>query len=483
MAAYPPKVTLPYLVGASWLEEQTLAGRIVESAHESTIELAQLDDELRERATALYLDVDARRHHRTGTVDVLSSGIEAQGATRSDGATIRMEEPILRKISRLPTLPAPVENAAALIAAYEAWCSRYRELAPEALAAWLEAWKTDEPIDDDGEYPNGAPGDAFETPMFLRIGDTESWTPVDGREVDIRTFQRTRAASALYHYAASLTKAEDAWTFALGVVGRGAPLPRWLPPEEAITRYEAYAHRIAHVAFSRAWTLQLARGSFEEEMQRWAGEHGSKRLRIGLADGYRMVPVYLNDRIAREVPGFYAHLAKPGDDIAWQPRTGPTEEALRLRRAVQERLERFRVPGSQASTTEIGWMKNPPLALLDERFAYETDENGYPEDGIKDCAFEIIGVRGWLDRYTLVAAVFTAEEDQPPDFVQLKHVLQPGDYGLEDMPFPPGGVSIADNSSRGFWPRSDIPADMGDFVPAPAPPGTKAPTADDDIPF
>jgi single-stranded DNA-binding protein len=47
-----------------------------------------------------------------------------------------------------------------------------------------------------------------------------------------------------------------------------------------------------------------------------------------------------------------------------------------------------------------------------------------------------------------------------------------------------GGGSYGGGGGGGFQPRSDVPADMGDFAPAPAPVGgNAAPTADDDIPF
>ncbi|WP_354699606.1 single strand DNA binding protein [Paraconexibacter sp. AEG42_29] len=47
-----------------------------------------------------------------------------------------------------------------------------------------------------------------------------------------------------------------------------------------------------------------------------------------------------------------------------------------------------------------------------------------------------------------------------------------------------GGGSYGGGGGGGFQPRSDVPADMGDFAPAPAPVGGGgAPTADDDIPF
>jgi single-strand DNA-binding protein len=47
-----------------------------------------------------------------------------------------------------------------------------------------------------------------------------------------------------------------------------------------------------------------------------------------------------------------------------------------------------------------------------------------------------------------------------------------------------GGGYNGGAQGGGFQPRSDVPADMGDFAPAPAPVGGGgAPTADDDIPF
>lgn len=47
-----------------------------------------------------------------------------------------------------------------------------------------------------------------------------------------------------------------------------------------------------------------------------------------------------------------------------------------------------------------------------------------------------------------------------------------------------GGSYGGGGGGGGFQPRSDVPADMGDFAPAAAPVGGGgAPTADDDIPF
>ena len=91
--------------------------------------------------------------------------------------------------------------------------------------------------------------------------------------------------------------------------------------------------------------------------------------------------------------------------------------------------------------------------MCDERHAYDLDEWGNRDDEIRECAFEIIGVKNWLGRYTLIAGVYTQADDQPPDFLLLKYVLNPTDYELEDMPLPPGGDSIAQNR-QSFAPAS-----------------------------
>lgn len=172
-----------------------------------------------------------------------------------------------------------------------------------------------------------------------------------------------------------------------------------------------------------------------------------------------MVPVYLQERISAEMPRFYAHLPRKDDGQIWQPRTGPSEAALRLRRAVQDRLAQYTLPGVAVPLAEIGWMKKPPVAMCDEQHAYDDDAWGNRKEDIKDCAFEIIGVRKWLERYTLIASVYTDAANQPPDFLLLKYVLDPADYGLTDLPCPPNGKSLAENR---------LPLSLG---------------GDDDIPF
>ena len=91
--------------------------------------------------------------------------------------------------------------------------------------------------------------------------------------------------------------------------------------------------------------------------------------------------------------------------------------------------------------------------MCDKRHAYDHDDRATATTEIRECAFEIIGVKNWLGRYTLIAGVYTQAEDQPPDFLLLEYVLDPTDYELEDMPLPPGGESIAQNR-QSFAPAS-----------------------------
>lgn len=453
MATYPPRITLPYLVAKRWLEERTLAGELVQPAHTLAIELDGLDDDLRERAAALHLDIDRRGYERTGTVEVISSGVEVRTETRADGETIRMHEPIVRRVGQLPELPAIAKRPGELISAYESWRDRYRDLAPQALAAWLDAWETDDSENEDGAYPNGADFSTFTTAQFLRVNGRETWETIDAREEDLEVFQRTRAANALYHYASHSVEEGD-WQFALDVVGRGAELPRWLPPAEAVTVFEDYAQRVAHVALSRAWTRQRQREGFETEMLRWARDSGSERLRMGISGGYRMVPVYLQERIASEVPGFFAHLPKDKDGVTWQPRTGPSEEALRLRRAVQGRLSATGQEGRPAPHAEIGWVKNPPQGMCDNDYRWFVDFEGEWE--LRRDPFEIIAVRDWLGRYVLFGAVWTTAEEQPPEYVLCRHMLRPSEYGIQGLPEPPTYEhSVARNKASGS--DDDIP--------------------------
>lgn len=101
---------------------------------------------------------------------------------------------------------------------------------------------------------------------------------------------------------------------------------------EVVRAHSRYVDRLANIALARHWSRQEQREGFDIQMRRWAAEHGSRRSQIGIADNYRMVPVYLDERIPAEVSRFYAHLPKKSGKHSLRARTGPSEEALLLRR-------------------------------------------------------------------------------------------------------------------------------------------------------
>jgi hypothetical protein len=446
MATYPPKLELPYRVSRAWLEERTLVGEVVEPVRRSVIEADQMPSELRERVAALAKRVRPTEWWGPSneTLEVIGSGIDPTDHAAADRRELYATDPITQKLGELPELPEPTSEPVALIEAYEAWISRYLDLSMGALAAWIDRWAIDGEPDENGNAPNGLPVKWWITWVPYCIGTERRALEVDGR-THLELFHKVVASSQLRSHAQMAAGRED-MAMVLDIVGD--PLELATKPtssEDLVDAYGRHMERIANLAFARHWTRQRHREGFDLEMSRWAFERGSERLKIGISDGYRMIPVYLQERISAEVPGFYAHLPKKDDKHTWQPRTGPSEEALRLRRAVQEHLERYAPPGGLVPIAEVGWMKNPPLAMCDERHAYGHDEWGNLEDEIQECAFEVIGVKNWLGRYTLIAGVYTQAEDQPPDFLLLKYVLNPTNYELEDLPLPPSGDSIAQN--------------------------------------
>ncbi len=462
MATYPPKLELPYRVGRAWLEERTLAGEVVAPVHALDIATDQLSPDLRGRAAMLTKRIRTGMFPRDAphVVEVIGSGINPwDHTTDENGREVSPTDAVTSRIGELPELPQPTSSGSELIEAYEGWLSRYIDMSLGAVAAWIDRWAVEGDPDHEGNAPNGLPISWWVRSVSYRIGDREHTLHVEGR-THLKLFQQVAAALQLYDHAQSTSGEEDI-KVALDIVGGSLQLAaKPASADDVVAAYADYVERLTNLAFARHWTRQRQREGFDLEMRRWAFEHGSDRLQIGISDEYRMIPVYLQERISMEIPRFYAHLPKKDDRHTWQPRTGPSEAALRLRRAVQDRLDRYVPPGAVAPIAEIGWMKNPPVVMCDERHAYDADEWGNPEDEITECAFEIIGVRNWLGRYTLMAGVYTEADDQPPDFLLLQYVLNPQDYGLESLPQPPVGDSLAQIRKAGHFTASgddDIP--------------------------
>lgn len=432
MIAYPPRLTLPYRVGARWLERRTLAGELVEPLHTLTIDCDLLDASAQHRAAALAKRISVPE--RDAPVTVVGSGLDETMVAKGKPVRIlRATDPIVAKIGPRPELPEPTDDPLALIAAYEAWVADYLALSRGAFAEWVLR-----------RAEGRAEGDPWREAMIVyRVGRRRIAVEIDGRAEPEALRRHLGAVQATAH--ARAVADEQDWTLAAQVVGS---LTLDAPADDAMTVIEAAeqrARRASDFLFARHWARERARDGFDREMRRWARARGSARLQIGVDDGYRMMPVYLAERMAAEAPGFYAHLPSGDDDPhTWQPRTGPSEEALRLRRAVQQRLERDTPPGTPVPEAEIGWMKAPPRAMCHEPFCFKNPLRG-EESGVRETPFEVIGARGWLGRYTLVAGV-VGEDAGPPPYLLLRYVLDPADYGLDDLVRPPTGVSLAANA-------------------------------------
>jgi hypothetical protein len=461
MATYPPRITLPYRVSKRWLEERILAGEIVEPRHELTIELDRVDPEFRARAVAISKQVKPW----VAGVEVIGSGIRP-GDSFPDGSDDgpSVVDPVEERIGSLPELPEPSFDPMDLIDAYERWIERYQDMAAGALAAWIDRYA------DDDEFGLVVNADWWLRTIQWRVGDGPTRVcALDGRK-DLPLFQRARGA----WQAVEVAKAEgddQAWEAAEEVVGTIVELPRKSADSgELVSAFEDLCERLAELTRAHMWTRQRQREGFDLEMRRWAFEKGSERLQMGIEDGYRMIPVYLTERIALEIPGFYAYLPKQRDGVSWQPRTGPSQAALTWRRAVQEQIDDHCPPGMTSPTAEIVWMKAPPEEMCDTSSGayWVVDPDG--EYQRRRVPFESIVVPEWLGRYTLIAGLIS-EAFTVPDYLLLKHVLHPDEYLLKGLPQPPeGGATIPD---------CDIPIDTGDFDSAPISPGV----ADDDIPF
>lgn len=97
---------------------------------------------------------------------------------------------------------------------------------------------------------------------------------------------------------------------------------------------------------------------FETNRQTWVEEHGSPRLRLALARGYKVNRLYTQERAALEMPGFWADTNDSADAAE---RTDPSAEALALETNVQQHLKASEIEGMP----RIVWLKEPPSAMAE----------------------------------------------------------------------------------------------------------------------
>lgn len=101
-----------------------------------------------------------------------------------------------------------------------------------------------------------------------------------------------------------------------------------IPAEVWARIVSEYKARCAEAEARRAAEEEAKRqgkAAFVAEAKAWAEEHGSDRLRKGLAQNYDMTRLYVVERVAAEHPGF---LIDWKNECEWDRRSSPSERAL-----------------------------------------------------------------------------------------------------------------------------------------------------------
>ncbi|MTD43802.1 hypothetical protein GKE82_05640 [Conexibacter sp. W3-3-2] len=458
MALVSFSTSLPCRLGRAWLAEEYLAGRTPPAELEFTLDTATLDGELSNRAAALIAQVYRGGHDNR--VLVHGTGIDASAYCddphAEDPDVDYMDWPIREQIGDCPEIPRPTTNPTTVIDAYENWVAQYRRLAPKALSRWIDKYASSIDDPDHLERHFGFTPDQLQTRVQYRIeGSGEiHHTLVEGTK-DLAAFQHARSALLLHRVTMGGIDASSVQAANL-IHGKCPTLPaQTFNVSDLVAAYEAWAQDWVRIARHHHAGLTAQRRSFEVEMLRWAQQHGSEQLRIGLEDGFRMTKLYLEERIEHTAPGFYAAFQAKDAEPVWKPRSAPSETALRMRRAVQARFESADDTADLKVT--IGWLdaENLPKDMI------RLVPDWGPDDD--EWKFEAIIVPDWLGRYTLIGPVGSSEHNVPG---HVAYVLEESTYGLG----PSEGFGA--QSAGGFA----APVDATDFTPAP-------PNGDDDIPF
>lgn len=411
---------LRYQASRDWMEQQLLAGRPLNHRRQILeIDGMKLSDELRGRLehlldAASYLD-------ELNRVSVLDSGIDPVVSFGPDKETLTpMDERVVSNVGSLPELSKPTEDAAAVIDAWERWIGLYREAALETM-----------------EYYVNNP------PKFGWNARTKRQAYMSGVVLELQGFEleitRSDGAQAMQDVHAGLAWVRRANKLFSGE-SVGAAREATGPAREEVQEwysgssqdfakgYWLWARRFfaAAKAHDRALNSELL--GFDEEMERWANEHGSERLRLGIADGYRMNARYLTERLAAEAPGFYAMPTRSATE-SWAKRANsPSENALRMRRAVEAAISKSAPATLEGPVkVEIYDVTDPPVEIFIARggrdemadLPHPRGWNWSPDDfggttGRGPDPFEAVVVGNWLGRFTLIGAVRGDDGEGPP---------------------------------------------------------------------
>lgn len=131
-----------------------------------------------------------------------------------------------------------------------------------------------------------------------------------------------------------------------------------------------FAEQEAHREEAR---LRQEEETAKEEADRleWIEAHGSERLRLAAANGYRYKRIYVDERLALDFPGY---VADHGACVTEDSRYNPSLEALR-------ELERLRpilagIPGINDEKLEIVWLPKGLSELDDDDDEWDDEESG-----------------------------------------------------------------------------------------------------------
>lgn len=411
---------LRYQASREWMEEEILSGRPLDHRrHTLCIDPAVLSVDLQARLESLldgavYLE-DLER------VLVLDSGLNPSLSFGPNQENfVPMDDLVVSRIGILPEIPRPTDQAVDVISAWETWMELYRSTALIAIESLIQ------------ESPaRGRGSDNRKVKWSGRAVELHGFrfavSPSDGPQA----MQDIRAGLAWGKRANELFAAESTSAAKEATGPSREEVQAWYEDGEAeifASHYRLWAKRFYAAAKAHDRALRSDVLDFDAEMERWAGEFGSERLRLGIADGYRMNARYLSERLAAEAPGFYAMPTRAATE-GWAKRANsPSEAALRLRRAVEAAITKSAPKNIDGPPRiEIAEVVDPPVEIYiaqgqEGPYADLPDPRGWdwkPDNsggtyGKGPQPFEAVIVHGWLSRFTLIGAVAEEEGHGPP---------------------------------------------------------------------
>lgn len=410
---------LRYQASQDWMEGQLLAGRPLNHRRQILkIDAEKLSDELRRRLehvvdAASYLDEFER-------FSILDSGIDPAVSFGPDKETLTpMDESVVSNLGSLPELPEPTDDVTPVIDVWERWMGRYREVALDVMESYI----------------NNPPEFGWNARAKRRVYLGAIALKLQGYDLEIapsdgaQAMQDVRAGLAWVRRANKLFSSQSVEAAREATGPAREEVQEWYAgnKQDFASGYWLWAKRFFAAAKAHDRALNSEILGFDEEMERWAAEHGSERLRLGIADGYRMNARYLTERLAVEAPGFYAMPTRSATE-GWAKRANsPSENALRMRRAVEAAISKS-APETLEGPAKVAIydVVDPPVEIFIAHgrgdWADLPDPRGWDwsSDGLGGTsgrgpdAFEAVVVSDWLGRFTLVGAVRGDDGEGPP---------------------------------------------------------------------